>query len=87
MEPKDVIDFYFITKFLKITSIENIYTDALKKDAIFDDPPTAAYQIEEGIQFLKRNPEIFPELLVNFKQEDFYDFYSKITQWIYKKIE
>lgn len=87
VEPKDFIDFYFIYKFLNITSIENIYNDALKKDAIFDDPPTAAYQIEEGIQFLKRNPEIFPELLMNFKQDNFYDFYFKITQWIYKKIE
>ena len=87
VEPKDFIDFYFIYKFLNITSIENIYNDALQKDAIFDDPPTAAYQIEEGIQFLKSNPEIFPELLVNFDKDDFYEFYSEITQWIYNKIE
>jgi predicted nucleotidyltransferase component of viral defense system len=49
-EPKDLIDFYFIGKLIwkeaKKDRFVNCYDLAKQKEALFDDPPTAAYQIE-----------------------------------------
>lgn len=86
-EPKDFIDFYCINKKLKIDSISTIYDEAQKKDAIFDDPPTVAYQIEQGINFLQKNPALFPHLLSEFDSDDFFNFYRYTINWIYRKIE
>jgi len=86
-EPKDFIDFYCINKKLKIDSLVTLYVEAQKKDAIFDDPPTVAYQIEQGLQFLQKNPEIFPHMFIEFDFEDFLDFYHHTINWIYRKIE
>ena len=87
VEPKDFIDFYCINKILKIDSLSTIYEDARKKDAIFDDPPTVAYQIEQGIQFLQNNPDIFPRMFIEIDYNDFYTFYRDTVNWIYRKIE
>lgn len=87
MEPKDFIDFYFINRKLKISSLEKLYEEARKKDAIFDDPPTVAYQIEQGVSFIQRNPNLFPDLLIDFSADDFYRFYRESIDWIYRKIE
>jgi predicted nucleotidyltransferase component of viral defense system len=86
-EPKDFIDFYFLNSTLRIDSLTSVYEDARKKDAIFDDPPTVAYQIEQGIQFLQRNPDIFPQLLTQFDFEDFNNFYQHLVNWIYRKMD
>jgi hypothetical protein len=72
---------------LRIDSLTSVYEDARKKDAIFDDPPTVAYQIEQGIQFLQRNPDIFPQLLTQFDFEDFNNFYRHLVNWIYRKMD
>lgn len=85
-EPKDFIDFFFLNLPFDASSLEMIFQDALKKDAIFEDPPTVAYQIEEGWQFLKNNPQIFFELKVDFNQQAFDEFYEKLTAWLYQKI-
>ncbi len=87
VEPKDFIDFYFIVKKLKIESLAELYDDARKKDAIFDDPPTVAYQIEQGVHFIQKNPSLFPELVTDFGIEEFYQFYREVIGWIYRKIE
>ncbi|MBN2357754.1 nucleotidyl transferase AbiEii/AbiGii toxin family protein [candidate division KSB1 bacterium] len=85
-EPKDFIDFYFLLKSYQKPSLADIYEDAIKKDAIFEDPPTVAFQIEEGVSFLKKNPEIFPPVLIDFDPHDFFKFYQSLTSWIYLKI-
>ena len=87
VEPKDFLDFYCINKDMKIDSLTTIYENARKKDAIFDDPPTVAYQIEQGVQFLQKNPDIFPQLLIEFDFDNFYKFYRDTANWIYRKIE
>lgn len=87
IEPKDFIDFYFINRKLNISSLEGLYEDARKKDAIFDDPPTVAYQIEQGLNFIEKNPSLFPELLIDFSSDDFYRFYRESIDWIYRKIK
>ncbi len=85
-EPKDFIDFYYINKKIKLDSIEQIYNNARKKEAIFDDPPTAAFQLEENFKFIIKNQEIFPKILIGFDKEDFREFYNNLINWIYKKI-
>lgn len=86
MEPKDFIDFYFIQHLFPERDIEEVYSSARTKDAIFDDPPTSAFQIEEGLVFLKENQAIFPQILKNFDRNDFFEFYNKITTWLYQRV-
>lgn len=86
IEPKDFTDFYFLNRHLEVKSLKEIYQGAQSKDAIFDDPPTVAYQIEQGIQFLQKNPDILPELLVEFQLDDFLNFYQNTVDWIYHKM-
>ena len=87
MEPKDFIDLYFIQQLFPERDIEKVYNDARTKDAIFDDPPTAAFQIEEGLDFLRENQSIFPKILRDFDIDDFFEFYNKITNWLYRQIK
>jgi len=87
VEPKDFVDFYYLKRILKIDSLQTIYEDAKKKDAIFDDPPTVAYQIEQGIQFIQNNPDIIPKMLIEFDFDDFYSFYRDTVHWIYRKVK
>lgn len=82
-EIKDYIDFYMIFKNFPEYKPGEFYEMAKYKDAIFDDPPTVAYQIECGVDFIKDNPEIFPDMIKRFDENDLYDFYSKITKEIY----
>lgn len=87
VEPKDYIDFYYIQKRFPKYRLEDIFEMAKTKDAIFDDPPTAAFQIEEGLSFIKENIEIIPKLRLSLNKQDFFDFYNNIASWLYKKIE
>ncbi|MBU1753376.1 nucleotidyl transferase AbiEii/AbiGii toxin family protein [bacterium] len=87
MEPKDFIDLYFIQQLFPERTIEEVYNAARTKDAIFDDPPTAAFQIEEGLDFLKENHAIFPNILRDFDLHDFFGFYNKITIWLYQQVK
>ena len=72
---------------MKIDSLTSIYEDARNKDAIFDDPATVAYQIEQGIQFLQKNPDILPQMFIEIDYDDFYNFYQNTTSWIYQKLD
>jgi hypothetical protein len=85
-EPKDFIDFYGLNSALNLDSLASIYDDARLKDAIFDDTPTVAYQIEQGIQFLQKNPAIFPSLLIPFDRDNFFRFYQHLVDWLFKKM-
>lgn len=84
VEPKDYVDLYALCHALQIASFEHVYDDARKKDAIFDDPPTAAYQIEQGFQFLGRHTETLPPLLLPIDQQDFSRFYERLIRWLYE---
>jgi len=84
-EPKDFVDFYYLCKSLKVSSSEAVYREALKKDAIFDDPPTVAYQIEQGLHFLLDHLNMLPVLKVQFDQAAFAEFYHALVSWIYGK--
>lgn len=84
-EPKDFIDFYFILKEMPPYSIESVYRNAGLKDAIFEDLPTVAFQIENNLEFLKKKPELFPEMLLHFDQKNLLRFYEDIVNWIYQQ--
>ncbi len=69
------MDLYAIFKKLPEIKFETVYAIAKKKDAIFDDHPTVAFQLEEGIALIKEKPEIMPELRISFDYDEFFTFY------------
>ncbi|MEW6184774.1 MAG: nucleotidyl transferase AbiEii/AbiGii toxin family protein [Thermodesulfobacteriota bacterium] len=83
LEPKDFIDFYFILKRFPELDIMDLYQQSRKKDGIFDDPPSVAYQIENGVAFIKENPSLWPQTHIPVDQQDFFEFYEKVSRWIY----
>lgn len=85
-EPKDYIDFYYLHQTISEKTFDRVYSDALKKDAIFEDPPTVAYQIDEGIQFFRENDDLIPNLLIEINFSHFYNFYNQFCEWIYRKV-
>lgn len=87
IEPKDFVDVYFLFENFPELKIEDVYKNAKTKDAIFDDPPTAAFQLEEGISFLQKNPSILPELKIEMDFEKFINFFEKIIDWLYGKLK
>lgn len=84
-EPKDYIDIFFLFKIFPDLKLENVYENARLKDAIFDDPPTAAFQLEEGISFLKENPPLLPGIKREFDLDEFVKFFEEILEWLYGK--
>jgi predicted nucleotidyltransferase component of viral defense system len=85
-EPKDYVDLYAIFKKMPEIKFDKIYAMAKEKDAIFDDPPTVAFQLEEGIAFIKEMPEMIPPLRIAFDLDDFLAFYQNLIKWIYKQL-
>ena len=86
-EPKDFIDLYFLIKMIPALTFEQIYQSARQKDAIFDDSPTAAFQLEENYAFVKNNPQMMPNVLIDFNRSDWIAFYERIIQWLYSRVE
>lgn len=84
-EPKDFIDFYFLFKLIQGLTWEQVYKDAQQKEAIFDDAPTAAYQIEENFKFVLENTELIPRSRLDFDKEEWSQFYRDLIQWTYSR--
>jgi Domain of unknown function (DUF1814). len=82
-ENKDFIDFYFIAKKYPQLNREDVLRDAIKKDVIFDDMPTAAFQIEEGFDVVKNKSIAFPNLLTVIDEQQFIEFYKELIAWLY----
>jgi hypothetical protein len=82
-EPKDYVDFFFIAKMVFGFDRDAAYEGAALKDAVFDDPPTAAFQIESGLDFMKRNPDLFPQMMVDFDHGECFEFFKELAKWIY----
>ena len=76
-EPKDYIDLYTILKRYPDISVKTVYATARAKDAIFDDPPTVAFQMEEGLALIKEQPDILPVLRFKLDFADFLKFIAK----------
>ncbi len=91
-EPKDFIDLYCILRRYPRLDMPGLYSAARIKDVQFDDPASVAYQIELGIEEMRRivgaGPDTaeakrLPPLLVSIDWEDFWRVFSGITEWIY----
>jgi hypothetical protein len=83
-EPKDFVDFYLLLKKIPELTLENLYLAAKAKDAIFDDYPTVAYQVETGFKFTQQNPQLMPKMLMELDIDDFSGFYGKLAKWLYQ---
>lgn len=83
-EPKDFIDFYLLLKKMPELTLENLYLAAKAKDAIFDDYPTVAYQVETGFKFTQQNLQLMPKMLIEFEWDDFSGFYGGLIKWLYQ---
>jgi len=86
MEPKDLVDLYFVFKTCERMGLEELYRLARKKEVMFDDPPTVAYQMEEAVNFLKGKPELFPRTLIELNKDEFFRFFKEITKDIYAMV-
>jgi len=87
MEPKDLVDLYFVFKACERIRLEEVYRLARKKEVMFDDPPTVAYQMEEAVNFLKAQPELFPQTLIELNKDEFFRFFEELTKNIYAMLE
>jgi len=84
-EPKDFVDFYFLTKLHPGLDMDLAWQDARRKDAIFDDPPTTAFQLEEGLVLIREKPDLLPEVRREFDRKAFFDYFAGIAEWLYRK--
>jgi predicted nucleotidyltransferase component of viral defense system len=86
-EPKDFVDFYFLHERYPDLDLEGTYQDAKRKDAIFDDPPTAAFQLEEGLSLIREKPGLLPEIREELDQKRFLAYFAELAEWLYQKYE
>ena len=86
-EPKYYIDIFFLFKTFPDLELKTVYENAKLKDAIFDDPPTAGFQLEEGISFLKENPPLMPGMIKEFDLDEFEKFFEGVLEWLYGRYE
>jgi predicted nucleotidyltransferase component of viral defense system len=82
-EPKDYVDLFYLFKLYPDLELATVYQNAKLKDAIFDDPPTAGFQLEEGISFLKENPSLMPGIKREFNLDEFSQFFEEVLEWLY----
>lgn len=85
IEPKDFIDLYCIVANDQSLNWDTIYSDARSKEAIFDDPPTVAFQIEQGWRQIQADRSLFPKLTHKIDPHHLDSFYRHLTNWIYSK--
>jgi predicted nucleotidyltransferase component of viral defense system len=84
-EPKDYIDFYYLFEDLSETKFEKLYQEARKREALFDDPPTAAFQIEEGIRFIREHPQLLSHVRSSNEPDDLLSFFENVAKKLYKR--
>ncbi len=83
-EPKDFIDFFFLNSACPDFTLDRLYTLAGKKDAIFDDPASAAYRIEENLNAILKLG-MLPTLLKIIDVKEFEAFFRGIIAAIYRR--
>lgn len=85
MEPKDFVDFYILLKEVPEFSFEDLLEAAREREALLDDPPTAAFQLEEGIRFIRGHAQLLPRLKKSLDLERMLAFYEDIAKMMYEK--
>jgi predicted nucleotidyltransferase component of viral defense system len=85
LEIRDLIDFYFIMKTFNL-DFDEIYKICIKKEALFDDPPSAAFEIEQRLEVLKNLKFIPLNMLKKVNVDDVISFFDKIALRLYRKV-
>jgi hypothetical protein len=84
-EPKDFVDLYVLMKQVPQLDFESTFEAARKREALFDDPPTAAYQLERSLRFVRDRPELLPQLRIPLELKNMFAFYEGIAKTLYEK--
>lgn len=81
-EPKDVVDFYVLLRSQSGLQLKLLLDSARKREALFEDPPTAAFQAEETVKFFLDHPELRPEMILEYNTNDLIEFYEQVVRTI-----
>jgi hypothetical protein len=82
-EPKDFIDFFFLLReFPELTS-QSLFEAARKREALFDDPPTAAFQLETGLHMLRDHESLIPRMIQPIDLQELTRFYEALAKYLY----
>jgi hypothetical protein len=88
-EIKDYLDFYMISRTFPELDREVIFAGALSKERMFEDPASAAYQIESAVKSMKRllgeSGVVLPGLIKPVNGPEFRRFYGDVAGWLYEK--
>ena len=85
-EPKDFIDFFYLTHSVAGVTFESLFEAARKREALLDDPPTAAYQLETGLRILQDHKSLIPRLSQQIDFEELNRFYEALAINLYRKL-
>jgi hypothetical protein len=84
VEAKDFVDLYFIRRAFPDLEWTDLLAAARRKEALFDDPPSAAFQIEEGFRMAARGrPAREQRLLRPLDEREFTRFYQDVAERLY----
>ena len=82
-EPKDFIDLYIHGRRDVSFDLHAVYADAKLKDAIFDDPASAAYAIEANLEAARKEDVLWPQVKVPCVISDIDAWYARLINDIY----
>ena len=84
-EPKDFIDFYFLIRAVPGLTFDSLFEAARKREALFDDIPTAAYQLETGLRMLLDLKTLMPRVSPPIDIGELKRFYENLAMDLYRK--
>jgi hypothetical protein len=73
-------------KNFRVAEIKEAYGSPEQKEALFDDPPSAAFEIEQRLEVLKNLKSIPLNMLKKVNVDDVISFFDKIALRLYRKI-
>jgi hypothetical protein len=95
-EIKDFIDFYFISRSFPMIELDSLLLEAQSKERMFEDPSSAAFQIESAAASLrkalgqnpaalgKRENNDMPGMIKPVDMTDFWKFFKELAGQLYK---
>ncbi|MBI5645320.1 MAG: nucleotidyl transferase AbiEii/AbiGii toxin family protein [Ignavibacteriae bacterium] len=82
-EPKDFVDLFFLGRDAATFDLAAVYADAVRKDAIFDDPATAAYAIESNLGAVQQATILWPATKEPFVYDELLEWYARMLTSLY----
>ena len=84
-EPKDFVDFFVLLREFPDLTVESLFEAARKREALLDDAPTAAYQLETGLRMLQDHKTLIPRLSQPVDFQELTRFYESLAMVLYRK--